>query len=366
MNLDFNGLDMGLGTIARLSSAKSRSISAENMDGAPGQGGRATEGTGADAARELGHGWKVSPSIHLPPASVTPIADIEGPGQIQHIWFACRPEYFRSLVFRAYWDNEENPSVEAPLGDLFCNGWTEPVMVNSLPVSVNAVGALNSYWPMPFRKHARIEIVNLSPEPANGFYYQVDYTLTEVPEDVAYFHAQWRRVNPLPYKDVHTVLDGVEGRGHYAGVYVAWGSNNNGWWGEGEMKFYLDGDEWPTICGTGTEDYFGGAWGFHGIGREGYQTYSTPYLGFHQVIEPDGFRGSQTRFGMYRWHIMDPIRFEQDLQVTLQALGWRKPKEGKRRYLALQDDIASTAVWYQTEPHNPFSRLTDLDHLEVV
>lgn len=367
MPTEFNGLDMGLGNIARLSSARSRSISAENFGGLKGAGGMATEGTGADAGRELGQGWKISPSIHIPGSSVIPLVDIEGPGQIQHIWFACRPEHWRSLILRMRWDWEAHPSVEVPLGDLFCHGWNTPGPVNSLPIAVNGVGGLNCYWPMPFREHAHIEIVNLSPDPAGHFYYQFDYTLTEVPEDIAYFHAQWRRVNPLPYKDVYTILDGVEGQGHYAGVYVAWGSNNNGWWGEGELKFYLDGDEeWPTICGTGTEDYFGGAWGFHGIGNTEYEAFSTPFLGFHQIIQPDGFQSSQTRFGMYRWHIMDPIRFESDLRITMQALGWRSLKEGKRRYLALQDDIASTAVWYQAEPHRPFPLLEDLDFLEVI
>ncbi len=144
-------------------------------------------------------------------------------------------------------------------------------------------------------------------------------------------------------------------------TYIAWGVNNNGWWGEGEIKFYLDGDEeYPTICGTGTEDYFGGAWNFEQPKGE-YGTYSTAYLGMPQVIKPDGLYQSQQRFAMYRWHIMDPIRFEQDLRVTIQALGWRS--EG--RYLPLQDDIASVAYWYQSEPHQPFARLQSKNEMEV-
>ena len=368
MATDFKGTDLGLGSIARLSDARSRSISAENFAGRKGAGGMATKGTGAAAARELGRGWKVSPCIDVAGNAAATLADIEGPGQIQHIWITCRPAYWRHLVLRMHWDNEPHPSVEVPLGDLFCNGWNAPCNVNSLPISVNPSGAFNSYWPMPFRRRAQIEIVNLGPEPAEHFFYQIDYALAAVPDDAGYFHAQWRRVNPLPYKEVFTVLDGVSGQGHYAGAYLAWGTNNNGWWGEGEMKFYLDGDrQWPTICGTGTEDYFGGAWGFKGPeGSHAYGTYSTPFLGFHQVIQPDGFNRSQTRFGMYRWHIMDPIRFASDLRVTLQALGWRSPQEGKPRYLPLQDDIAATAVWYQREPHIAFPLLEDRDFLEVI
>jgi len=166
-------------------------------------------------------------------------------------------------------------------------------------------------------------------------------------------------VNPLPYKAVYTILDRVKGQGHYVGTYLAWGANNTGWWGEGEIKFYLDGDgEFPTICGTGTEDYFCGSYGFTSEGE--YREYTTPYTGFH-VFKPDGLWESQTRLGMYRWHIPDPVRFEKDLKVTIQALGWRSGG----RYLPLQDDISSVAFWYQTEPHNPFPELPSRDELEV-
>ena len=152
----------------------------------------------------------------------------------------------------------------------------------------------------------------------------------------------------------------MSGQGHYVGTYLAWGVNNTGWWGEGEIKFYMDGDrEWPTICGTGTEDYFGGAWDFEFPPGQ-YGVFSGPYSGLPQVIQPDGLYRSQQRFGMYRWHIMDPIRFQRELRVTIQALGWRSKLEDKPRYLPLQDDIASTAFWYQAEPHAPFPSLPDL------
>jgi hypothetical protein len=362
----FNGLDLGLGSIAQLSRAKTRSISAENFTGAKGQAGMATEGTGAAAARELGQGWKVSPSIHIAPRETVTLAEIEGPGAIQHIWNTVHPQWWRQLVLRIYWDGEEAPSVETPLGDFFCSGWCQRCNVSSLPIAVNPAGGFNSYWQMPFRQSARITLESLADDPIHGYYYQVDYTLTEVPEDAAYFHAQWRRNNPLPYGEVHTILDGVSGWGHYVGTYLAWGVNNNGWWGEGEIKFYMDGDrEFPTLCGTGTEDYFGGAWNFEHPKGE-YGVFSTPYLGLPQVIRPDGLYQSQQRFGMYRWHIQDPIRFEEELQVTIQALGWRAAQEGKRRYLPLQDDISSVGYWYQAEPHAPFPELPDRNYLEVV
>ncbi|MDQ6660038.1 MAG: DUF2961 domain-containing protein [Chloroflexota bacterium] len=356
----FNGLGMGLGNLSRLSNAKTRSISAENFSGEKGQGGMATSGTGASCARDLGQGWKISPSIVIAPQSVVTLADIVGPGAIQHIWLTTFPTNWRKLLLRAYWDNEEHPSIETPYGDFFAQGWCERANVNSLPVAVNPAGGFNSYWEMPFRQHARLTIENLGTEEV-VLYYQVDYTLTDVPEDAAYFHAQWRRSNPLGYKEVHILLDHVQGKGHYVGTYLAWQVNSPGWWGEGEIKFYLDGDtDFPTICGTGTEDYFGGAWDFEQPAGQ-YCSFSTAFLGLPQIIKPDGLYRSQQRFGMYRWHIMDPIRFETDLRVTIQALGWRKG----HRYLPLQDDIASTSFWYQTEPHTPYPSLPDADGLEV-
>ena len=383
-DLEFNGLGTHLGNIARLSNALSRSISAENFTGEKGKGGMAVEGTGASVARDLGQGWKISPSINLPAGAVITLADIAGPGAVRHIWCTVFPAYWRSIVLRCYWDGEESPSIETPLGDFFCNGWCQRSNVSSLPVAVNPAGGFNSYWEMPFHHHARITIENLLPVEIKGFYYQVDYSLTDIPADYATLHAQWRRSNPLPRKQVHTLLDGVCGQGHYVGTYIAWGVHNTGWWGEGEIKFYLDGDHdrntpgvlpgghrdgvarsWPTICGTGTEDYFGGAWNFEHPKGE-YGVYSTPFLGLPQVIIPDGLYKSQQRFGMYRWHIPDPIRFQQDLHVTIQALGWSHTPNGEARYLPLQDDIASTAFWYQSEPHVPFGKTFTQEELEVV
>jgi hypothetical protein len=318
-------------------------------------------GSARNCARELGAGWKVNPYIVVKHHATVDIAVIDGPGVIQHIWFGSYGKG-RGTIIRFYWDGQERPSVEAPIGDFFCNGWQDYAQVSSLAVCVNPKNAFNCYWSMPFRQGCRISIENLSGEDI-PYYYQIDYALTEVPADAAYFHAQFRRTNPLPYKSVYTILDGVKGRGHYVGAYLAWGVNNNGWWGEGEIKFYLDGDgQYPTICGTGTEDYFGGSYDFEdAYTRDRYVSFSTPYTGFHEIKRDELYK-CQKRFGMYRWHIADPIRFDADLAVTIQALGWR---EGGR-YLPLQDDIASTAFWYQTLPAAPFPPLPDKDYLEII
>lgn len=350
-----------LSALALLRDARSRAITAENRDGAPGGGGRATEGPSAAAARDLGQGWKVSPALPLARGERLDIAQIAGPGVVRHIWMTCAPTSWRSVVLRMWWDDEDSPSIETPLGDFFASGWCERTIVTSEPIAVMSGGGLNSYWPMPFRRSARIEVENLGPD-IPQFFFQVDYTLEEVPDEAAYLHAQWRRSNPVS-DGVHTILDGVTGRGHYVGTYLAWQTNNNGWWGEGEVKFYLDGDrDFPTICGTGTEDYVGGAWAFEQREGAGYLPFSSPYLGFHQVTEVDDFTRANRRFGMYRWHIPDPIHFASDLRVEVQALGWRSGG----RYLVLKDDVASLALWYQTEPHAPFPTLGGRDELEVI
>lgn len=358
----FNGVGVDLGNLYRLSNAKTRSISPENFTGEKGKGGMALDGTGRRAARELGQGWKISPSVVIKPGETFTLADIEGPGAIQHIWMTVTG-HWRFSILRIYWDNQDIPSVECPVGDFFACGWNKYAQVSSLAVCVNPGSAFNCYWVMPFRKRCRMTITNIAEEDII-IYYQIDYALTDIPDDSAYFHAQFRRVNPLPYKQVYTILDNVKGKGQYVGTYMAWGVNNTGWWGEGEIKFYIDGDkEFPTICGTGTEDYFCGSYNFD-VGKEngGYREFTTPYSGLAQVIRPDGLYSSQTRFSLYRWHIADPIRFETDLRVTIQALGWRSGG----RYLPLQDDIASVAYWYQTLPTAPFPPLPDKDYLEII
>jgi hypothetical protein len=346
----FNGLGLNLGNLSRLSAAQTRSISAENYTGAKGAAGMATEGTGANCARDLGRGWKVSPSVRIKVGETFTVADITGSGAIQQIWMTPTGPW-RYSILRIYWDGQEQPSVECPVGDFFGLPWGRYSPLVSLPVCVNPGSAFNCYWEMPFRKSCRITLSNIGHEDMT-LYYQVNYTLTDVPADCAYFHAQFRRTNPLPFKQDYTILEGVRGRGHYVGTAMGWGVNNNGWWGEGEIKFFLDGDkEWPTICGTGTEDYFCGSYNFENKETKQYQEFCTPYAGLHQVLRPDGLYRSQQRFALYRWHIMDPVRFTSDLRVTIQALGWRS--DG--RYLPLQDDISSVAFWYQTLPTVPFT-----------
>jgi hypothetical protein len=357
----FNGLGMHLGNLSRLSRAQTRSISSENIDGSKGGGGRDCEGVAAHSACDLGQGWKISPYSVIAPDQALTLADITGPGAIQHIWMTPTGRW-RDTILRIYWDGCADPAVECPVGDFFACGWNEFAPVTSLAVCVNPGSAFNCYWEMPFRRHCRITLTNQGTEKM-VIYYQIDYTLTEVPDDAAYFHAQFRRVNPLPYKSVYTILDGVRGQGHYVGTYMAWGVNNCGWWGEGEIKFFLDGDDtFPTICGTGTEDYFCGSYDFENSKTHQYQEFSTAYSGLPQVIRPDGLYRSQMRFGMYRWHICDPIRFQSDLKVTIQALGWST----ERRYLPLQDDIASVAYWYQTLPAAPFPPLPGRDQLLII
>jgi hypothetical protein len=286
------------------------------------------------------------------------MAVIDGPGAIQHIWMTPTGNW-RFSILRIYWDDETEPSVECPVGDFFGMGWNQYSHLVSSAVCVNPGSAFNCYWVMPFRKKCRITMENINDADPMTLYYQVDYTLTEVPADAGYFHTQFRRSNPNE-TSVYTINDGIKGKGQFVGLYLAWGVNNNGWWGEGEIKFYMDGDtKFPTICGTGTEDYFCGSYNFDREGK--YTEFCTPYSGLVQVIKPDGTYKSQQRFGLYRWHIMDPIRFDADLKITIQDLGWRQGG----RYLKQQSDISSACFWYQAEPHAKFPELPEWQKLEV-
>lgn len=363
----YNGIDAGLGNIFRLSDARTRSISPENFKGEKGKGGMATTGTGAGPARELGQTWKISPSVVIKKHTTYTVAEIDSAGSIQHIWMTPTGNW-RFEIFRIYWDDETTPSVEVPVGDFFCMGWGKYAQVNSLPITVNPGSAFNTYWPMPFRKKCKITLENISNEDM-VLYYQVDYILTDVPADAAYFHAQYRRTNPLPFKQDYTLVDSIQGKGQYVGTYMAFGAYDNGWWGEGEIKFFMDGDtKFPTICGTGTEDYFCGSYDFdsrqkRADGTEGseYTVFNSPYTGMPQVIKGDGHYDNMQRFGLYRWHLTDPIRFNSGLKVTIQDIGWHL--DG--RYLPRRDDIATVSYWYQTEPHTPFPALPTKDELEV-
>jgi hypothetical protein len=331
-----------------ITDAESRSISAENPTGEKGGGAKESPPGPPHPAWRLGKGWKVRPYIALKAGETATLADITGPGVINHIWMTVDAAAYRDCVLRFYWDGERTPSVECPLGDFFANVHGLRYNVNSIPVSVNPQGGFNCYWQMPFRRRARITIESQHWKDVRALFYQVDYSMIEVPEAAAYFHTQWRRSMTTHEHPEHTILDGVRGRGHYVGTVLAWTQLSDGWWGEGEVKFYIDGDrDHPTICGTGTEDYFGGAWCFT-------DTFSGPYLGYPLWTRDEG---DVPKHGLYRWHVLDPVRFKRDLRVTVQALGWY----GDGTFQPLTDDIASTAFWYQAEPHAPFPKLPDAE-----
>ncbi len=343
---------------------RSRAITAENPHGLKGEGGKAES--------PLGLARKGKAFISLAQGETATLVDIEGPGIIQHIWMTVADMtesgwfVLRDLVLRMYWDDEATPSVEVPLGDFFCNGFGARAIINSMPIVVNPVGGMNCYFPMPFRKAAKVTITNEHPQAIEAFFYQLDYLLMdELGDDVEYFHAQYRRENPTVMKKDFTLIEGIKGRGKFVGCYMAWTSLSRYWWGEGEVKFYIDGDgDWPTICGTGAEDYFGGAWGFVKSDNGNpvqEQTYSTPFLGFPYFSKTDDTRAhiydgaTCPMRGFYRWHLPDPILFEEDLRITVQQIG----HDGKALF-ERSDDIAAVSYWYQTEPHQAFPSFPDV------
>ena len=338
---------------------RSFSISPENFTGEKGKGGMAIEGNASHAARELGQGWKVNPYIIVKGGETYVLADVKGQGAIKHIWLTDSSAAGRLLVLRIYFDGQKRPAVEAPLSDVCADAsYEEFRQLSSIAICINPRRGLNCYFEMPYFRSFRIEVENLA-EAECGIFYQIDCEEKELPPDTLYFHAQFRRSNPTVYMQPHVILDNIKGRGHYVGTYMYWGAKSNDWWGEGEIKFYIDGDkEFPTICGTGTEDYFCGAYSF--AVDDKYREYSTPYAGMPKISRTDGYFNSQIYFSLYRWHISDPIYFENDLKVTMQALGWRS----EERYLPLQDDISSVAYWYSDnleDDYPPFPSKNDLE-----
>jgi len=337
------------------------SVSPENLTGEKGKGGMAIEGSASTYARELGQGWKVNPFLTISPGETIVLADIKGQGAIKHIWITNSTKKGRLLILRIYFDGAKNPSVEAPLSDFFANAEHNQFgQLSSLAMCVNPTKGMNCYFEMPYFESFRVEVENISVDYSN-IYYQIDCEEKTLPSDTLYFHAQFRRVNPLPYKEPYVILDNIKGNGHYVGTYMYWGVKSNGWWGEGEIKFYIDGDkEFPSICGTGTEDYFGGAYNFD-VGGE-YKEFTTPYAGMYKIRRTDGVYLSQRYFNMYRWHITDPIYFKKDIKVTIQALGWRS----ENRFLPLQDDISSVAYWYSDTLDDIYPELPSKNDLEII
>ncbi|GAA0598662.1 DUF2961 domain-containing protein [Kribbella sandramycini] len=332
---------------------RSRSINAENPTGAPGMAAR--------TASALGPSRKGRPAIGLEPGETAVLAEIDGSGVIRHIWMtvpsgtAAGPWVLRDLVLRMWWDDAEQPAVEVPLGDFFCNGFGQRALVTSVPIVVAPTGGMNCYFPMPFRRRARIELTSEHPGQVGGIYYQIDYTVgDELGDDTAAFRAQWRRSNgsTAPAED-HVILDGISGSGHYVGTYIGLTALERYWWGEGEVKFYLDDDDaYPTQCSTGLEDYAGGAWAFQDALRVDPPpvalTFSAPYCGypFYSAEDRTGaspfLTSTLQSHGMYRWHLPDPVIFHSTLKVTLQQIGaW------DHGHFERADDISTVAYWYQ-------------------
>lgn len=354
-----------LGAMPMLRGGRSCSINWENRTG--------EKGAGCRAASDLGPGRKGSPCIPaIAPGETVALADIAGCGVIQHIWCTVTDAtpagrfVLRDLVLRMYWDGEATPSVECPLGDFFLNGFARGCGVNSLPIVVNPKRGMNCFLPMPFRTGAKITLENQHAGEVPGFFFQIDYALLDsIPDEAAYFHAQWRRERLTTPAVDYALLDGVRGQGQYVGTYLGISALERYWWGEGEFKFYVDGDgAYPSQCSTGTEDYFGGAWSFGGYTDErGYmleKTYCTPFMGYPFYSRDDNFhsdyfnRDVPPMRGFYRWHVMDPILFREDLRVTLQQIG-----VCERGLFERQDDVCSVGYWYQTEPHAAFPPLPD-------
>ena len=339
------------------SGVRSRSINAENPTGA--------SGAGARTASNLGPGRKGTAYLPLPAGETLTLADIEGPGVIRHIWITVAdrthagPFVLRDLVLRAYWDGSDAPSVEVPLGDFFCNGFATRALVTSVPIVVAPTGGMNSYIPMPFRTGARITLESQHPGDLEHIFFQIDYTTGDPGEgETGYFHAQWRRSNGTTVLgEDHVILDGVEGRGVYLGTYVALASLTRFWWGEGEVKFFVDGDtDFPTLCSTGLEDYAGGAWAFQdGLRADpepAVKTFCAPYFGYpfrstRDTTKASPFSTATTPMhGLYRFHVPDPIYFGERLRVTLQQIGaW------DHGLFERSDDISTTAYWYQNTPN---------------
>ena len=255
---------------------RTRCVNAENPTGG--------KGMAATAASKLGPSRKGSPCIQTVRAGdAVTLMDVDGPGVIRHIWMTVTdrtsptgPNVLRNLILECYWDGEESPSVQCPIGDFFCCGHAQACRINSIPVMVVPNRGFNCYFTMPF-EHARIVLRNDHNEDVPAFFYQIDYTeYDELPADAMRFHAQWRRERVTELARDYVVLDGVRGRGAYIGTYLALTALESRWWGEGEFKMYIDGDsQYPTWCSTGAEDYFGGAWSFADFDDNGHMSERT-------------------------------------------------------------------------------------------
>jgi len=312
----------------------SRSISFENPTGAPGEGGK--------AASKLGVGRKGAPSITLKAGQEVQLCDIEGSGTIRHIWMTTRknPANLRSLVLRAWWDDQGHPSIECPIGDLmgFAHGKVMPY--HSAAHSVGQNAGMNIWLPMPFTKRARITLTNEGKEGV-PLYYQIDYTIADNhPADVGRLHVLFRRENPTTTRRDFELLPHRKNKGRFVGAVI--GIRNltpDQWWGEGEIKVYMDGDtDFPTICGTGSEDYVGLSYGMQ----------QTPFLYNGCSLNEKSF------VSMYRWHLPDPIAWQKECRITIQQISW------KQGLAETQDDWSSATFWYEPVPSAALPKMPDV------
>lgn len=314
-------------------------------------------------------------NFRVAPGATHVLMDEKGPGVITHIWLtflgpepqAWAPDgsaNHQEMLLRIYWDGNPRPGVEAPVGDFFANCFGKRSAVTSLPVIVEDADSYNCFWHMPFRKSARIEIVNESSKPINLLYYNVDWVkLKSLPRDTPYFYAQYRQEYPVQNGREYVVLE-TRGRGHYVGTVLAVRTRSPSWFGEGDERIYVDGEAQPSIQGTGTEDYFLSAWGL--------KTTSTPFFGV-PYFDQWGIVGGHT--SAYRWHLSDPIVFTKSIRVAFEHFGWISPDENpdykSMSWNEREDDYASVAFWYQTgtptfdarAPHARERRLPSLDRV---
>jgi hypothetical protein len=321
----------------------SRAITWENRTGAVGAGGKTRAGRkGSPCIPKVENGETVT------------LMDIDGCGVIRHIWITIpdrSPEALRNMILRMYWDGCEVPSVETPLGDFFGMAHGRTAEMTTAYTTMTLARGFNCYFPMPFATHARITVTNDLPEgrEMRAFFFQIDYELRErLPANTGRFHAQFRRQNPTAQLRDYVLLDNVAGPGMFIGCVIGVRALAPEWWGEGEMKFYLDGDtDYPTICGTGTEDYFCAAWGM-GL-------YQTPWHGCTLNLTNEHFK--HPLVSMYRFHAKDPVYFRESLKATIQQIGWKSPEGLFER----SDDWCSLAYWYQLEPNTHMPALPDRD-----
>src|SRR5215469_269448 len=290
------------------------------------------------------------------------ILDVKGAGVVTHLWFTIASDdqhHLKYLVLRAWWDGESSPSIEAPIGDFFGLGLGEYFTYQSALLAVAPVKALNSYFAMPFASAARITVTNEGKKKTDALYFAADYVnLDSLPGDVARFHAQYRQAAPakgwtdnwgneygddingkknLNGEGNYVFLDAT-GHGHFVGVTQAVEQNQEFWFGEGDDMIFIDGDAMPTINGTGTEDYYNGAWDFNG------QPFAYMHNGAPYIVDAERIGG---RYCLYRWHSESPIAFEKSIRVTIE--------HGHANHRS--DNFYSVGYWYQTEPHAQFPAL---------